>query len=257
MSNYPDRKRKPFIIEAFLGIKSLLIGMWITLRHFVQKPITIQYPDEKIETQPRFRGYIRLVRDEQKGIIDCGSCQGCVKVCPVDIISCTGIRDENNKLRFATYELDYSRCLFCGLCLEACPTHVLQVTDVYELAEYSRDGLKYYIKNPDLPAEVVDEVEMHMTVERPTAPWLAGGATMRKFYDEGKVDSLKAEANVPPDGPTAEMAKKGKAFSAERARKALEAKKKADEAKAAKAAAEEKSGNPVADTPGESKKADQ
>ena len=95
------------------------------------------------------------------------------------------------------------------------------------------------------------------TVEKPTAPWLAGGETMRKFYDEGKVDGVKAEVNVPADGPTAEMAKKGKAFSAERAKKALEAKKKADAAKAAKAAAAEKSGNPVGDTPGESKKTDQ
>lgn len=37
-----------------------------------------------------------------------------------------------------TYEL--SRCMFCGLCEDACPVDALELTQDVELAGYTRDG---------------------------------------------------------------------------------------------------------------------
>jgi len=37
------------------------------------------------------------------------------------------------------YDLDLSKCCFCGLCAEQCPTHALQHTGQYELSFYSKE----------------------------------------------------------------------------------------------------------------------
>ena len=41
------------------------------------------------------------------------------------------------------YQINYLRCIFCGLCIEACPTRALTMTNEYELAGPSRAGLIY------------------------------------------------------------------------------------------------------------------
>ena len=37
------------------------------------------------------------------------------------------------------YDLDLSKCCFCGLCAEQCPTDALAHTGQYELSFYHRD----------------------------------------------------------------------------------------------------------------------
>ncbi len=39
------------------------------------------------------------------------------------------------------YQINYNRCIFCGLCLEACPTRALTMTHDYEISSDSRLGL--------------------------------------------------------------------------------------------------------------------
>ena len=39
------------------------------------------------------------------------------------------------------FTYDVSRCMFCGLCEDACPVDCLELTQDFELAQYSREGL--------------------------------------------------------------------------------------------------------------------
>jgi NADH-quinone oxidoreductase subunit I len=41
------------------------------------------------------------------------------------------------------YQINYLRCILCGLCIEACPTRALTMTNEYELADNSREKLIY------------------------------------------------------------------------------------------------------------------
>ena len=42
--------------------------------------------------------------------------------------------------RFAKdYQINYLRCIMCGLCVEACPTRALTLTNYYEMAFTSRE----------------------------------------------------------------------------------------------------------------------
>jgi NADH-quinone oxidoreductase subunit I len=41
------------------------------------------------------------------------------------------------------YQINYLRCIFCGLCLEACPTRALTMSNDFELAGPTRAGMIY------------------------------------------------------------------------------------------------------------------
>ena len=41
------------------------------------------------------------------------------------------------------YQINYLRCIFCGLCIEACPTRSLTMSNDFELADDNRADLIY------------------------------------------------------------------------------------------------------------------
>jgi NADH-quinone oxidoreductase subunit I len=41
------------------------------------------------------------------------------------------------------YNIDYSRCIFCGYCVEACPTDAITHGHGFELASYNTSTLIY------------------------------------------------------------------------------------------------------------------
>jgi NADH-quinone oxidoreductase subunit I len=41
------------------------------------------------------------------------------------------------------YQINYLRCILCGLCIEACPTRALTMTNEFELADDNRANLIY------------------------------------------------------------------------------------------------------------------
>ena len=62
------------------SIKSIVIGMRITLKYCFSKSITIHYPFEKLAFAPRYRGIHEFEADK------CIACDMCAKACPVDCI---------------------------------------------------------------------------------------------------------------------------------------------------------------------------
>ena len=41
------------------------------------------------------------------------------------------------------FRINFSRCIFCGYCEEACPTYAIQLTPDFEMGEYHRQNLVY------------------------------------------------------------------------------------------------------------------
>ena len=86
---------------------------------------------------------------------DCIGCDQCSRACPVNCIEIETVKatpDEdlgltsNGKrkaLWIPKFDIDISKCCYCGLCVPVCPTDCIYMTDVYEFAEFERDNLIY------------------------------------------------------------------------------------------------------------------
>ncbi len=119
-----------------------LQSMWIVFKHLFQRPITIQYPDQKVYLPPRFRGRIILSRDPD-GRERCVACYLCSVACPVNCIALQATQDETGRRYPEFFRINFSRCIFCGYCEEACPTYAIQLTPDFEMSEYYRPNMVY------------------------------------------------------------------------------------------------------------------
>jgi formate hydrogenlyase subunit 6/NADH:ubiquinone oxidoreductase subunit I len=72
----------------------------------------------------------------QSGV--CVGCTFCARTCPDYCIQVERVDDPGSRC-LTRYELDLSKCCFCGLCAEQCPTDALTHTGQYELSFYHRD----------------------------------------------------------------------------------------------------------------------
>lgn len=121
---------------------SILKSIWVVLLHTFRKPVTVQYPEERPDLAPRYRGRIVLTRDPD-GEERCVACYLCSGVCPVDCISISAAEDERGRRFPELFRINFSRCIYCGLCEEACPTLAIQLTPDFEMAEYDRRKMVY------------------------------------------------------------------------------------------------------------------
>jgi len=121
------------------GLPGLLKGMVTTARTAFRPTHTAEYPDVAPDLPPRSRGVIALLEE------NCTSCMLCARECPdwciyidshKETIPATteGGRDRQRNVldRFA---IDFSLCMYCGICIEACPFDALHWSPQFEYAE--------------------------------------------------------------------------------------------------------------------------
>ena len=118
--------------------KGLIKGLFVTLKNLVRPPFTVQYPEERLVQHPRFRGQEFAWYEER-----CTGCASCAKYCPLGIIrivtepSRTSF-EQGDKYNIETFDIDIGRCMYCGLCVEACPYDALFMGSGFERGKYQR-----------------------------------------------------------------------------------------------------------------------
>lgn len=134
-----------YLTKLGAGAKSLLTGMGITANEFYQtlfrrKSVTLKYPHETPKLSPAYRSAIKLIRFKETGSHDCVACKACERICPSYCIKIDGGKVEGiKKKRASVFEMDFSLCSLCGLCIDSCPTDTLEYSRSYDEAGYNRD----------------------------------------------------------------------------------------------------------------------
>ena len=64
-------------------------------------------------------------------------------LCPVACIALQATEDEHGRRYPELFRINFSRCIFCGFCEDACPTYAIQLTPDFEMSEYTRPNLVY------------------------------------------------------------------------------------------------------------------
>jgi NADH-quinone oxidoreductase subunit I len=125
----------------------LVKGLAVTGRTLTKKTVTREYPDVKPELPPRSRGVIGLFEE------NCTSCMLCARECPDWCIYIDSHKEtiparteggrERTRNVLDRFAIDYSLCMYCGICIEVCPFDALFWSPEFEYAEHDILGLTH------------------------------------------------------------------------------------------------------------------
>ena len=137
---YPNKRATPWDLAKINSSK--------TVPFIAKNPITafksllgLVNVEEKLPQHPNFRGEEFAWYDNR-----CTGCASCAKYCPLGIIKIvtgtSGVNSqEGQSYDLEVFDIDIGRCMFCGLCVEACPYDALHMGSGFEEAQYQRSNL--------------------------------------------------------------------------------------------------------------------
>ncbi len=198
----------------------LLKGLAVTIKHLGKRPATQMYPHERPDLAPRTRGVIALM-DE-----NCTVCMLCSRECPDWCIYIDSHKEsvpaakEGGRARTRNvldrFAIDFSLCMYCGICVEVCPFDALWWSPEFEYAEYSIDGLLHEMgrlrewadtvpappmldDGSDAPAEVADAIaKADKALQAASAPAVGAGAAAGAAAGAGAKAAGGAAAGAKP-----------------------------------------------------------
>ena len=201
-------------------IPGLVKGLATTARSVTRRHHTAEYPDAKPALPPRTRGVIALTEE------NCTSCMLCARECPD---WCIYIDSHKEEIPAATpggrarqrnvldrFAIDFSLCMYCGICIEVCPFDALHWSPEFEYAEldvrdllHEKDRLGEWMAtvppppaldpgSPD-PAEVI-ALTKPARPAGPAAP-AARATTARRAATPGSVPPEAVQPAEPDDSP--------------------------------------------------------
>jgi NADH-quinone oxidoreductase subunit I len=116
----------------------LVRGLVTTARALLRPATTQEYPDVEPELPPRSRGVIALVEE------NCTVCMLCARECPDWCIYIDSHKEtlpaveggrERQRNVLDRFGIDFSLCMYCGICIEVCPFDALFWSPQFEYSE--------------------------------------------------------------------------------------------------------------------------
>lgn len=124
-----------------------LKGLAVTLRTFLGRPVTAEYPRRHLPVQDSFMGFPVLTWDPKIGEPYCVACMVCIRMCPTQCMSATmkdnPLQKEGKSHRrkiVETFEINLGRCIVCGICEEVCAFDAITMSHFHELGTFARNG---------------------------------------------------------------------------------------------------------------------
>jgi len=185
---------KTYFKNVWDSFSTTLVGLRITGKYLLQKPITVQYPDERLPIPERYRGIHYL---EQEKCIDC---LACARACPIDCIEMDAVR-HGKELEWISFTLDYQKCMFCELCVYPCPKDCIHMGNEYAFVSFDRsefvhDLLSYKGMARDAKVRMIEaEAKKAAKEAAKKAKELAGAAASAAEEGEETAQEAKEDAD--------------------------------------------------------------
>jgi NADH-quinone oxidoreductase subunit I len=137
-----DRERDLSFFEQ-LYLFEIIRGLWYSFKEMFKPKVTMNYPEEKWDPPPIFRGRPVLVEDDGKE--RCVACGLCARACPPLAISMQANENADDpKERYPDiFEINMLRCIYCGYCEEVCPEEAIVMSKDYDIVFESREEAIY------------------------------------------------------------------------------------------------------------------
>ena len=138
--------------EMLSGVKSLAVGLKVTLQEYFTPKSTEQYPEHRkttLHVAKRHRGRLVFKRDAEGNSL-CTACTLCEKTCPNGSIKIVSemVTDEatgKKKKQLVDYQYNLGDCMFCQLCTNACNFGAIEFTNDFENSVFDRDALVLHL----------------------------------------------------------------------------------------------------------------
>ena len=138
--------------EMLSGVKSLAVGLKVTLQEYFTPKSTEQYPENRkttLHVAKRHRGRLVFKRDAEGNSL-CTACTLCEKTCPNGSIKIVSemVTDEatgKKKKQLVDYQYNLGDCMFCQLCTNACNFDAIEFVNDFENAVFDRKSLVLHL----------------------------------------------------------------------------------------------------------------
>ena len=163
-----------YIRSICRAIGSLCTGLKTTMKVYLQKDTTDQYPENRatLHIAKRFRGelYMPLNEDGTCRCIGCGICQNACPNGTITVKTRMEINPATGKPKKVLGEYIYAlgSCIYCQLCVNSCPHNAIEFRNTFENAVFNRAKLVLRL-DPVVapkPAEAVPESAAAKTEEK-------------------------------------------------------------------------------------------
>lgn len=212
------------------GFSSAFEGLSITFATMFAKRLTVQYPETNIKSNEliaeRYKGLLAGMPDNYRGVLDldlskCTSCGICMKACPIDCIIIDSVKCDKDKLadtdgnpinnRFTQkgaiktrtstrFDINAGKCMYCGLCVMACPTEAIVHTKRFEMNTDNLDDLvlRFVSDEQKAKAEIrAKELEAEAAAKKAAK---AAKEKAKAAEEAEKTDSAKKEETSKDEG---------------------------------------------------------
>lgn len=183
---YPDRKIGLIGLAKMEGTNPISYGLKQP-KKAIFALLGLESVSDRMPQHPRFRGEEFSWYEER-----CTGCASCAKYCPLGIIRIVThpsekAVDEGDKYVLDVFDIDMGRCMFCGLCVEACPYDALHMGSGFEEGKYSRRDL------------VIDKQRLNESPKQPST-WFRPQIERQGFdpQSEDVVDWTRVGRHVKP-----------------------------------------------------------
>ena len=139
--NFPRRIMESQMLGSIKGLKT-------TLSTMIRKPVTAEYPipEKRLGIDKRFMGFPALLWDYSNDEPYCTGCMVCIRECPTLCMSATMSDNERfsegkstRKKIIESFEINLSRCIVCGICVDVCNFDAIEMSHEHELSKLKRN----------------------------------------------------------------------------------------------------------------------